>query len=165
MVVREVVGLDDLDAVEVEPADDTANHDSLRPGRLLHEIATPGRQRLVAEPAHREVELAHDLGRIVGDRDDIAPGDVDVVGEADRHRSPGHGGLQRPVRRLDGGDARPSAARQDEHLVAGCNGAPVTMPAYRRTGRPSWSVRMTSWTATRAPVPPSSMEVTSTSSR
>ena len=70
------------------------------------------------EPAERGDEVPRRLGRLRRRGDQVAAGDVDVVGEPQRHRLRREGLGELAVRGVDAGDRGAAPGRQHDHLVA-----------------------------------------------
>ena len=107
-----------LERVHIDERDELVGERAHRPRRLLHREPRSRLERPVAHPADPRLDLARHHRRIGGIREHVATRDVDVVGEADRHRHRRNRSLERPVDVLHRRHLRPRACRQDDDLVA-----------------------------------------------
>ena len=90
-------------------------------GVLDDVIPTRFQGGLVGHPAHHRVELGAGVGLVLRPRQQIAAGDVDIVGETDRHRHWRKGLRHWAFRPVDGRDPTGFTAGQHHHLVAGAH--------------------------------------------
>jgi len=90
-------------------------------GRLRAEsekVAAPREQRFRVHPCQVCLELIGDIAWRVGRAEDVGAGNVDGVGQGQRHRLAGHRLAPVAVSRDDAGNARHRAGRLDDHAVA-----------------------------------------------
>ena len=86
---------------------------------VLERIAPADVQRVLAHPADRAVELPRGRRLIRGRHQHVASADVELIGQAQRHRHRRHGLLRLGVERVDLGDRRRHPGREHDDLVAG----------------------------------------------
>ena len=79
---------------------------------VLQQQPRAGAQRRLGEPAELGLELAGHLRRVLGGGEQVAAGEVDLVGRADRHRQRRRRPRRAPVERPHAGDARAGAGGQ-----------------------------------------------------
>ena len=76
-----------------------------RLGAVLEQHSRPGAQGLLAQPGHAGVDLGEHLGRVPRRGQGVTAGDVDIVGQANRHRLALDGLLQAALAQVDSGHA------------------------------------------------------------
>ena len=114
----EPVGRDLLERLDVEHRDDLVEDRAHPAGRVLDPESRARLHGPLAHPADRRLELTG-RDRLVGRiAEHVAARHVDVVREPHDDRLALHGDVERAVVRLDRGDGRPKAGREDDDLVA-----------------------------------------------
>ena len=96
-------------------------------GAVLEQHPGAGAQRLVGEPADGRVELGVPVGGASGGGDQVAAGDVDVVGQQQRHAAARAGDVQRRRRRCRCRSTvvrSPTAARRPRRPARRCRPRP-----------------------------------------
>ena len=118
-----------IQAVDVDAMLDLLDDGSGRARGVLDRVAPALGQRLLAHPADHRVQLVGG-GRLILCLDDhVAAGDVDLVGQAQRHRHRGERGGDLAAVGVDRGHRRAVPAGQDDDLGAG-----VQQPAGHLAG-------------------------------
>ena len=100
--------------MHIAPARHGANATERAPRSVLYQVAAARAQGLHIEPYQRGLECARFARRNLRIDDQIAPRDVDVVGERHGHGVAGRGDLAR--RALHGERAHPRAPAAGKHL-------------------------------------------------
>ena len=92
-------------------------------GANLEQIGAAGNERMVAHPNHMSGKLVDEFGRIARVGEDIAAGDVDLVGEGQSDRVAGAGAIERAVEGGDLTDSGRSTRAGEQDRVAGSDRA------------------------------------------
>ena len=86
-------------------------------GTDLHQVGASGQHLVLVHPHDVRLELVGYLGRIIAGADDVAPRDVDFVGERDGDGLSCHSFVEVAVHRDDPCNGAGRARRQDPHRV------------------------------------------------
>ena len=106
-----------LQGVDVDAVAERRDLGRHLPRGLLQRVRPAGHERLLGHPDHRRLDLAGDLRQVVGVDQHVAPADVHLVGQRDRHRLGRERDLQLAVVGHDRLDAAPLARGENHHLV------------------------------------------------
>ena len=113
-----------VQGVDVEAVVQSGDAHPGGPGGVLDDVVPAGFECcLVGHPADHRVKLGGGVGLVLRARQQIAAGDVDVIGQADRDRHRRKGLRHRALRPVNGRDATGPAAGQDDHFIAGSHDA------------------------------------------
>ena len=107
-----------LERVDVDHGDELVDDRAHRARRVLDHELRPRLERLLGHPADRRLELARDGGRLRRVGEHVAAGDVEVVGEPDRHGHARNGQVERCLGVLHRGNGRPPPRRKHDDVVA-----------------------------------------------
>ncbi len=118
LVQLEVAGGDVLERVDVVLVLDRRDGRADRLGAAAQQVAAAAQQRLLGHADNGRLELVGQLRRVGGGHDHAAPAGVDVVGQRQRDRLAGHGGVEVAVEGDDPGHLALPAGGQDAHALA-----------------------------------------------
>ena len=108
----------DRQIIQIEDALDARHEGPDGAGAVLDQNPVAHMQRTLRQPGDMRAYLAHEIRDVVGPGDDVAAGDVDVVGQLQGHGLPDPSDLQRAISQVDAGHGGVLARRQDDDLVA-----------------------------------------------